>query len=427
MEKVKKSALRSEFIGYVLTTFLIVAVLCISVILGCTAIRERLVPNSNKMRLNWADEGAALSDNVPNMGYVTLDPAEPNEINPFQAENADETRVFTLGAERYAKNGVDFCVTRVYNSPKSLTPTNKFVYYGSGILMIALPILLSLSGILLCGFMFYDDKLKKPISLLNNATERISEQDLDFEISYDENNELGKLCGSFEKMRKALAENNEQMWQMLEERRQLQASVAHDLRNPIAIIKGHAEYLRMNYARLSEEKAMSLTDNIGDAAERLSHYTESIREINRLEDLKIRRESVDFAELFEEIYEDFRTVSDKITLKNNIGEHLINLDKQALYRIIENLVGNALRFAKSKINVDFSFNEKRLTVLVSDDGEGFSEKILRAKNKTFLTDKSDSTHSGLGLTICRILAQKHGGELSYENKNGAVVKIILLC
>ena len=426
MEKVKKSALRSKFIGYVLTAFFLAAVMSIAAILGCTAVREWLVPSSDKMRLNWSNEGAELSETAPNMGYVTLDPAEPGDLNPFRAENG-ETRVFTLGAERFAENGIDFCVTRVYNSPKSLTPTKKFIYYGCGILMVALPIVLSLSGILMCGFMFYDDKLKTPIRLMNSATEKISAQDLDFKITYDEKDELGELCGSFEQMRQALAENNEQMWQMLEERRQLQASVAHDLRNPIAIIKGHAEYMRMNYARLSEKKALSLTDNIGDAAERLSHYTDSIREINRLEDLKICRENVDFAELFEEISEDFRTVSDKITLKNNVGERSISLDKQALYRILENLVGNALRFARSKINVDFSINEKRLTVLVSDDGEGFSEKILRAKNKAFLTDKSDSTHSGLGLTICRILAKKHGGELSYKNDNGAVVKIILQC
>lgn len=154
MEKVKKTALRREFIGYVLTTFFLVAFMSIAVILGCTAVRERLVPSSDKMRLNWADEGAALSENALNIGYVTLDPAEPSDPNPFRAENAAETRVFTLGAERYTKNGVDFCVTRVYNSPKSLTPVSRSIYYGSGVLMIALPVLLSLSGVLLCGFMF---------------------------------------------------------------------------------------------------------------------------------------------------------------------------------------------------------------------------------------------------------------------------------
>ena len=56
--------------------------------------------------------------------------------------------------------------------------------------------------------------------------------------------ELGRLCAAFEKMRQTLYENNRQMWSMLEERRALQASVAHDLRNPIAIMTGYVEYLQ---------------------------------------------------------------------------------------------------------------------------------------------------------------------------------------
>lgn len=423
MEKVKKSALRGAFLGYVLTTFFLVAVMCVSVILGCMAIRERLVPSSDKMRLNWTTDKNQTADSAPNMGFVVLNPTEPNIVNPFYSER--DNSVFTLGVDKITQNSVDFSLTRIYNSPKSLPPKSRFLYRGCGVLMIALPILLSLGGILMCGFMFYDDKLKKPISMLNDATEKISAQDLDFTINSSEKDELGELCNSFEQMRKALAENNAQLWQMLEERRQLQASVAHDLRNPIAIIKGHAEYLKLNYAHLSEEKALSLTDNIGGAAERLSHYTESIREINRLEDLKINRESVDFEELFDEISEDFRAVSDKIELHNNVREKLVTLDKQALYRILENLVGNALRFAQTKIEITFSLSENYLNVTVADDGAGFSEKILGAKNRAFLTDKSDSSHSGLGLTICRILAQKHGGGLSCENRNGALVKFFL--
>lgn len=433
MEKIKKKndayALRREFIGYVMTTFFFVAFLSLVVILGCVATREWLVPSSDKMRLNWAPSGAASSPEIPNYGYVTLVPAEPDEVNPFYTESGMADRVFTLGASRYADTGVDFCLTRVHNSPQSLSPKKKLVYYGSGVAMIALPVLLSLSGILFCGFLFYEEKLRSPIDILKRSAEKISGQDLDFQIEYDARDELGELCGAFERMRIALSENNSQMWQMLEQRRQLQASVAHDLRNPIAIIKGHAEYLRLNYplGTLSEKRVISITDNIEGAAARLMHYTESIREINRLEDLEIKREPVIFSDLFAEISEELGSISDKITLENNVGNRAVNLDKQALYRILENLVGNSLRFAKTYIKIEFGFEGDTLSVCVSDDGEGFSEKILNSKKRAFITDKSDSTHSGMGLTICRILAEKHGGELTYFNENGAVSKIFLKC
>lgn len=449
MEKTVKKTLRlrTDFIKYVTVTFVCAAVLSMIAILGCIAVRDHLVPSSDKVYLNWTDTPDAPyeKDVRPHMGFMQLTLSEPSDVNPFYTDDSHTNRVAKLGWELIggymltgddnaagsAGGGIDVCVTRVYNSPESLTPKRRFVYYASGAAMVAVPILLSLTGVLMCGFLFYEEKLKKPIDELSAATEKIAAQDLDFSVGYNSPDELGALCGSFEQMRAALRENNEKMWQMLTERRQLQASVAHDLRNPIAIIKGHAEYLKINVekGRLSEEKILSVSDNIADAAVRLEHYTESIRTLNHLEDLEVERSEVDFSELFDGIREDFAAMSKQsgitVRFEQTIGERVLDLDEQALYRIIENLVGNALRFAEKEITVKFSYAEGKLSVLVSDDGSGFSDKVLKAHDRCFVTDRSDSTHSGLGLTICRILSRKHGGGLTIGNKNGAFVEVFL--
>ncbi len=104
---------------------------------------------------------------------------------------------------------------------------------------------------------------------------------------------------------------------------------------------------------------------------------------------------------------------------------MLKLDRRALYRILENLIGNALRFAEKEIKVIFSYGGGRLNVTVSDDGCGFSDKVLRARDRYFVTDKSDSSHSGLGLTVCRILLRKHGGGLAIENRGGALIEFFL--
>ena len=440
MEKAVKLRLRADFIKYVTTTFLCVAVLSLIAILGCVAVREWLVPSSDKVYLNWTNDIQLPyeKDVKPNMGYMLLTLAEPSDINPFYTGDTREKRVLRLGGSLLYGDmtdtgdiGVDVCVTRVYNSPESLTPKRRFVYYASGAAMIAVPIALSLAGVLMCGFLFYEEKLKKPIDELSAATGKIAAQDLDFSVDYRADDELGELCGSFEQMRAALRENNERMWQMLTERRQLQASVAHDLRNPIAIIKGHAEYLRLNIekGRLSSEKILSVSDNIGDAAVRLEHYTESIRTLNHLEDLEVERAEVDFSELFGSIRGDFAAMSKQsgivIRFEENVGERVLDLDRQALYRILENLIGNALRFAEKEITVKFAYDGGKLFVTVSDDGRGFSDKVLRARDRYFVTDKSDSSHSGLGLTICRILSRKHGGGLTIGNRGGAFIEVFL--
>lgn len=74
------------------------------------------------------------------------------------------------------------------------------------------------------AMVFYRLKLKKPFAILEHASKKISENNLDFSISYDSNDELGKLCGSFEKMRSSLMENNRCMWKSIEERKRLNAA-----------------------------------------------------------------------------------------------------------------------------------------------------------------------------------------------------------
>lgn len=92
--------------------------------------------------------------------------------------------------------------------------------------------------------LFYKRQLQEPITILDHAAGKIAENNLDFKIIYDKEDELGKLCVSFEKMRQALQESNEEMWRQMEERKRLNAAFAHDLRTPLTVLKGQVELLR---------------------------------------------------------------------------------------------------------------------------------------------------------------------------------------
>lgn len=433
MEKVRKPALRRGFIKYVLAAFLGAAAVSIAVIVLCSNIRARLVPNSDVVYLNWGERGIENSPEKPNYGFQMLELAEPSDENPFYTENNSEKRTFVLSSSRFQNSDAVISVTRIYGSPETLSNGDRFLYHLCGAAMVVVPIVVSLAAVLLCGYLFYAMKLKRPIELLSRATEKISAHDLDFTLDYHTNDELGTLCEMFEQMRAALRENNEEMWHMLNERRRLQASVAHDLRNPITIIEGYAEYLKINIqnGKADGEKLLSVAENITNAANRLEYYTESIRAINRVEELEVKRSDVDFGEVFLEISDDFSSLGGQgkiaITCVNNVIERKLKLDKQALYRILENLVGNAMRFAKNEIAVEFSLEGKKLCVTVSDDGCGFPEKLINSPELNLSSSAISEDHLGLGLPICRILARKHGGELILSNGEnvGAVVKIFL--
>jgi signal transduction histidine kinase len=76
-------------------------------------------------------------------------------------------------------------------------------------------------------------------------------------------------------------------------------------------------------------------------------------------------------------------------------------------------MGNALRYAREKIQVRIQLEKGKLFLYIKDDGGGFDKRsLMNAKKPYFTTEKG---HFGLGLTICKLLCEKHGGTLEVTN------------
>lgn len=419
-------SLRKAFVLTVLLTFCIVVIASAISVWGCLAFRKYLLPESNKVYVDF--KVTDIEGEVTTMGSLVNLGEEMTTIPLFLAEEDGEP-VISI----YDLSSVQVAAVKVENHFESLTPKRKLAYQVSGIMMIVLPLFFSVTGVLLCGFFFYRHKLSKPLKLLSNATEQIASKDLDFTLSYDNKDEMGGLCRSFEQMRQVLGENNRALWKMLEERKLLQASVAHDLRNPIAIISGYAEYLQMNLPKetFTRERIATIADHIYLSAGRLKKYTDSMRTLNQLEDVEINKKSVSVTEFAHSVTEDFKVVAAgqklQLEVQSKLPDRVVQLDSDIAYRILENVFVNALRYAREVIMLTFFFENNTLCISISDDGEGFSEEILKAHNRLLTPPTDSEEHGGLGLPTSRLLARKHAGsiELSNGQIGGAVVKIIL--
>jgi len=95
----------------------------------------------------------------------------------------------------------------------------------------------------------------------------------------------------------------------------------------------------------------------------------------------------------------------------------IYVDRSVVQCVAENLVQNALRYAKADVWIDLTCEQEQMTFTVSDDGSGFSQTILQKGATPFLRDDqtSEQKHFGMGLYVCRLLCEKHGGSLTLEN------------
>ena len=101
----------------------------------------------------------------------------------------------------------------------------------------------------------------------------------------------------------------------------------------------------------------------------------------------------------------------------------LELDLSVVMQIYENLLANAVRYAKKEISVSLSGNTDYVSLTVSDNGEGFSTKDLKEAAKPFYRagNEAGSEHFGMGLNICKVLCEKHGGYLKLKNDGGASV------
>lgn len=76
--------------------------------------------------------------------------------------------------------------------------------------------ILTFASVYIALTIFYNRRLKKPLHILNSCAEKISQQELNFSVDYTKKDEMGQLCGAFEKMREQLQLNNSEMWNMIE-------------------------------------------------------------------------------------------------------------------------------------------------------------------------------------------------------------------
>ena len=416
MKKVK--SIKSAFIWAVAITMIIVFTSSALTIYICYRMQKIILPDSQEI---WLHTQTIMEDGTVSEAKQRLILDEPSKVSMLVLAKAEEEKL----------GDTEFTIERIESSFSTLRPKQQLLYRAISISMVGLPFIYSVIGIMLCAWWFYRKKLSPPIQVLADATKHIKGQDLDFTVAYNSNDELGRLCTAFEEMRQALYDNNRQLWHMIEQRRILQASVAHDLRNPIAIIEGYVEYMQQCFTNgsLNDEKLQHTLSNLAITSKRLERYTDYIRDLNTIEETETKYSVVQLPDFLKNATESLSLIAGQHSLEieyhSTVSECQVKLDEQIFYRIVENIFSNAIRYANSKVSFRYTFIGDVLTITITDDGKGFSKAMLRKKN-TFLYSE-DKTGEHMGLATSRVLSQKHGGclELSNVTPSGACVTIKL--
>ena len=107
----------------------------------------------------------------------------------------------------------------------------------------------------------------------------------------------------------------------------------------------------------------------------------------------------------------------RIYFLTDISLPSVNIDKSVLFRVLENLLQNAMRYMNEQIVVGVYQKDNLFLMSVKDDGKGFSEEDLRQATNMFYGKEKGNEHFGIGLGVCRLLCEKHGGFLEIGNND----------
>ena len=313
-------------------------------------------------------------------------------------------------SSNFPSGGIEILADGSIVKMETPTETQQNILSMLGIIQIVSCIVLPMGGLALSGILYYHIKLKQPISTLRNGISRIRNHDLDFSMPVHSDDELGQLCTAFDTMREELLKSNQELWRQAEERKRLNAAFSHDLRNPITVLKGTIKLLRQGTA---DEQAI---DRLESYTLRIEQYAEAMSSIQRLEQMPVRINEYSYSLLHSELEETAKILAGALEPSVSAPDKgTIQLDHGLVLTVAENLIGNAARFAKSKIEIHLERKGNFLHLSVTDDGPGYPVELIQSGPKPFGKMKEDSAHFGMGLYSSQILCLKHGGTLTLEN------------
>ena len=281
---------------------------------------------------------------------------------------------------------------------------------------------------------FFRTRLEPGLSTLDEAASKIADRDLDFHVEHDRDDELGHLASSFETMRASLAASQRALWRTAEERRRLNAAFAHDLRTPLTVLKGKVELLgaRLQAGDAAPEQLEASAAALARQVERLERYVEAMSGLQKLEDRAAVPERQTFdavATGIDDIGRSLAAVAGKrfalsVSPACDVARPPLRVDRAIVDEVAENLIGNALRFARTRADARLDVRDGALVLTMDDDGPGFSANALEHGCAPFFSETPSESHFGLGLNIASLLCERHGGSLSLANRPEGGARVV---
>jgi len=424
----------------------------LGVLLAGTSLESLLAEVKNQ---SLAD--AILLDNDGSLVATTFVEPEtgfgPVEINPglLNATNPSVTLDFDLYGRDYKSTYAPLVIRQNDTGILGVALPSNFIVTTMATSRTTFSLIFSAGTILtiVIGYLLAQS-IAKPILRLRSVSQAVAAGDLNQDTGLRGADEIGELAGAFDIMtlrlrdrtaeaarlydetlerNKELAEINARLQtaqaQLIQSEKlasvgQLTAGIVHDVKNPLAVIKGLAE-------ELSEEFSVdpSMKDQLSTIRESATKASTIVTDL-----LKFARQStpeLERRDLRETVEASLRLTEylarkGKVEIKIDMPSApvLIWYDAQQIEQVLINLIGNAIQAMKNggTVRINLSQAENSIALSVQDNGVGIPEKNLQRIFDPFFTTKPEGEGTGLGLSVSFGIITRHRGQISVDSKPG---------
>ncbi len=293
---------------------------------------------------------------------------------------------------------------------------------------------LILSLLVISFLLYFYSYYVRPFTRLQRFARQISKGNFDFALPMTKSNYFGAFTESFDLMREELKKAKQGEYEANISKKELVASLSHDIKTPVSTIKAICEILMLQLKEVALQNKISIIHQKADVIDAL--ITDMFHAT--LEDLTVlvTKPTEELSTILKPIFDEMNHFN-LIVFENEPPECMIYVDKLRITQVIDNIINNSYKYANTRIHISFENHLKFLDgegntvnairIRMKDEGKGLLEEDVPYLSEKFYrgSNADGKSGSGLGLYLSKLFMEQMKGNLTYYLEDGFVVELFL--
>lgn len=349
--------------------------------------------------------------------------AEP--VQPIQSSMSQQLVMLNEISQLVRSGNTELAQDKITELDKSIRTTEIIPQNNDRILLIGG---VSIVSLLIVSLYLYFAVLR-PFDKLKDFADSIAQGNLDVPLKYEKVNYFGKFTWAFDSMRNEITKARQCEKEAVENNKTVIATLSHDIKTPIASIRAYTEGLQANMDSTPEkrEKYLSVIIRKCDEVSKLTNDL-FLHSLSDLDKLNIHPEPFEVCGFVETVVSEISGERNDANFEKPQFEAFVSADKNRLTQIIENLINNSRKYAKTRIDIKLTQSDRGVNIHFTDYGNGIPDSDM-----PFIFDKfyrgrnvAKEQGSGLGLYIVKYLIEEMNGSVLLHNHTGSFEAVVTL-